>query len=90
MEIYVIGIFKNCFFHHSKYLPMFDSDELKDVQRAVVILHALVTAADLLIQCCMQSAISHLGQVQAKHKDLLGSMLIFHLQNSQLKLQVKD
>ncbi|XP_064626577.1 protein shortage in chiasmata 1 ortholog-like [Lineus longissimus] len=52
-----------------------EEDQYDDTYSAVVVLHALVTATDYLIHCCLQSAIAILSAMQEKHKSVLGGLL---------------
>lgn len=43
-----------------------------DTLKLIVILHGLVGAADLAVNCCLESAIGYINALQEKYKDILG------------------
>ena len=48
-----------------------DNDSCEEVYQAVVILHCLVSAADILLHGCLQAAVVQLSSLLVKHQSLL-------------------
>ncbi|XP_041358379.1 uncharacterized protein LOC121375169 isoform X2 [Gigantopelta aegis] len=56
-------------------LDLHEDSSSDDTYRTLLIVHALCGAADLLVHCCLKSAISYLSAMQEKHRTVLGGSL---------------
>ena len=48
-----------------------DNDSCEEVYQAVIVLHCLVSAADILLHGCLQAAVVQLSSLLVKHQTLL-------------------
>ena len=52
-----------------------DNDACEGVYQAVIVLHCLVSAADILLHGCLQAAVVQLSSLLVKHQSLLKGTL---------------